>query len=286
MNKFAENLKALREKAGLTPQDVADRLRCTRQAVESWEEGKTEPNMDETLILAKLFGVSVERLITGEDSAKEVATRKETRVEKTDPRGLKYWRERVKMSRNTLIFGCPLIAVLLIALIICSVKFDAVPTYLWIGYILGSALIILVVACNYKRSKDKYEECLRKENAQSDDAKAAKKQDMREYPVEQEVEKEVIKEVQPDDYAILRADMDTELLWSTIFCSIGWIVFLVMFILCLVKLPIKNFWFLDLFFLFILIFLPIAEVYAIRRYKNPNFLKRKKKNKDNDDKSE
>ena len=41
MNAVGKNLKVLRQRAGLTQDALAERLHVTRQAVSSWETGKT-----------------------------------------------------------------------------------------------------------------------------------------------------------------------------------------------------------------------------------------------------
>ena len=48
-----EVLKALREKHGLTQEEMARRALVTRQAVSRWENGETQPNTDTLLILSR-----------------------------------------------------------------------------------------------------------------------------------------------------------------------------------------------------------------------------------------
>ncbi|MBQ3668889.1 MAG: helix-turn-helix domain-containing protein [Clostridia bacterium] len=58
-----EVLKALREKHGLTQEQMAERAMVTRQAVSRWENGETQPNTDTLKILSREFGVSINTLL-------------------------------------------------------------------------------------------------------------------------------------------------------------------------------------------------------------------------------
>lgn len=66
MNRFSQNLRRVRCQAGLTQQQLADRLHVTRQSVSSWELGRTEPDFETVGRLAEIFGTSVSSLL-GED---------------------------------------------------------------------------------------------------------------------------------------------------------------------------------------------------------------------------
>ena len=61
--KFHEIFFDLRKKAGLSQNDVAEKLFLTRQAVSRWEQGGTVPEPETLVALSKLFGVSVNTLL-------------------------------------------------------------------------------------------------------------------------------------------------------------------------------------------------------------------------------
>ena len=65
---FSARLRALRKQAGLTQQAVADRLSIHRTAYTKYETSGVTPDQQGLMILAELFGVSVDYLI-GRDSA-------------------------------------------------------------------------------------------------------------------------------------------------------------------------------------------------------------------------
>ena len=52
-------LKSLREKNGLTQEQMAERVMVTRQAVSRWENGETQPNTDTLKLLSREFNVSI-----------------------------------------------------------------------------------------------------------------------------------------------------------------------------------------------------------------------------------
>ena len=56
-------LQELRLKAELTQVDVAHELHVDRSAVAKWESGKARPSIDLLLPMARLYRVSIERLI-------------------------------------------------------------------------------------------------------------------------------------------------------------------------------------------------------------------------------
>jgi transcriptional regulator with XRE-family HTH domain len=64
---FAQKLRQMREKAGLTQGDLADKLDVSRPAVSSWESGKIRPRLNKLQQLAELFNTTVADLM-GEDA--------------------------------------------------------------------------------------------------------------------------------------------------------------------------------------------------------------------------
>lgn len=65
---FAQKLRQMREIAGLTQGDLADKLDVSRPAVSSWESGKIRPRLNKLQQLADLFGTTVADLM-GEDAS-------------------------------------------------------------------------------------------------------------------------------------------------------------------------------------------------------------------------
>jgi len=58
-----DTLKGLREKSGLTQEQLAERVAVTRQAVSRWETGETQPGTDTLKLLSRTFDVSINTLL-------------------------------------------------------------------------------------------------------------------------------------------------------------------------------------------------------------------------------
>ena len=71
--KFEEKLMDLRKKAGMSQEELADRLGVSRQAVSRWELGSTLPDAPNLLKLSDLFGVSIDWLLREGDTAETEA---------------------------------------------------------------------------------------------------------------------------------------------------------------------------------------------------------------------
>lgn len=63
-----KHIKSFCERKNITQAEMAEQLCVTRQAVSSWENGKTEPDIDMLNKIASVLGVSVEELIYGSKS--------------------------------------------------------------------------------------------------------------------------------------------------------------------------------------------------------------------------
>lgn len=56
-------LRTLREKQGLTQDELAERVFITRQAVSRWENGETVPGVETLKLLSRAFDVSINTLL-------------------------------------------------------------------------------------------------------------------------------------------------------------------------------------------------------------------------------
>ena len=57
------NLKMYRVKAGMTQEDIAEKLGVSRQAVAKWERGESLPDIESCIELSKIFGTTVDMLV-------------------------------------------------------------------------------------------------------------------------------------------------------------------------------------------------------------------------------
>ena len=61
--KFGFYLKTQREVAGLTQTELAKRTGLTQAAISRWEDDLRIPNIENCLILAEFYGISIDELI-------------------------------------------------------------------------------------------------------------------------------------------------------------------------------------------------------------------------------
>ena len=60
---FAQKLKELRIRSGMSQEKLSERVGVSRQAITKWETDKGAPDMDNLMALSDLFGVSVDELL-------------------------------------------------------------------------------------------------------------------------------------------------------------------------------------------------------------------------------
>ena len=60
---FAQKLKELRNRSGMSQEKLAEKVGVSRQAITKWETDKGAPEMENLLALSDLFGVSVDELL-------------------------------------------------------------------------------------------------------------------------------------------------------------------------------------------------------------------------------
>jgi transcriptional regulator with XRE-family HTH domain len=65
MTSVGENIKNIRKKNNITQEELAEKLNVTRQAVSSWENGKTEPDIETLTNIAQIFDISIDELVDG-----------------------------------------------------------------------------------------------------------------------------------------------------------------------------------------------------------------------------
>jgi AbrB family looped-hinge helix DNA binding protein len=57
------NLKMFRVKAGMTQEDIAEKLGVSRQAVAKWEHGESLPDIESCIKLSEIFNTTVDMLV-------------------------------------------------------------------------------------------------------------------------------------------------------------------------------------------------------------------------------
>jgi transcriptional regulator with XRE-family HTH domain len=64
---FNEKLQQLRKQNNLTQEQLAEQLYVSRTAISKWESGKGYPNIESLKCISKLFSVSIDTLLSGEE---------------------------------------------------------------------------------------------------------------------------------------------------------------------------------------------------------------------------
>lgn len=64
---FNEKLQELRNKKGLTQEELAERLFVSRTAISKWESGRGYPNIDSLKSIAGFFSVSIDELLSSKE---------------------------------------------------------------------------------------------------------------------------------------------------------------------------------------------------------------------------
>lgn len=67
MMEFSEKLQKLRTQRNLTQEQLANQLFVSRTAISKWETGRGTPNLDSLQAIAKLFGASLDELLSTEE---------------------------------------------------------------------------------------------------------------------------------------------------------------------------------------------------------------------------
>ena len=68
---LAEQLKYQRKKSGLSQVHVAEKLNISRQSVSKWENGHGYPDIDNIVLLSKIYKVSIDELLHENDYLRE-----------------------------------------------------------------------------------------------------------------------------------------------------------------------------------------------------------------------
>lgn len=68
---FAEKLKSIRKQAGMSQEQLADKLSVSRQAVTKWETDAGIPDIENIMAISALFDISIDELLSNEKGIKK-----------------------------------------------------------------------------------------------------------------------------------------------------------------------------------------------------------------------
>lgn len=81
---LGNNLYQFRKKSGLSQEEVAEKLGVNRQTISKWETNDTIPNINQSKKLAKLYHISLDKLIDFDVEMSKIETAIQNSDEKKD----------------------------------------------------------------------------------------------------------------------------------------------------------------------------------------------------------
>lgn len=66
-----EKIKKIRKMAGMTQEELAEKMNVSRQTISKWEKEISSPDLESAIALCELFEISLDDLVKGEQSVKE-----------------------------------------------------------------------------------------------------------------------------------------------------------------------------------------------------------------------
>ena len=129
---LGEKIAHLRVQRGMSQGALAEELEVSRQSVSKWETDTSVPELDKLVKLAKLFDVTLDELVTGEEPP---------RRETPQPQVIIVEKEKSREARKTV--GMGLLAAALISVLLSAVLWGD-P---WVGGLLAIPLVVPAVIC-------------------------------------------------------------------------------------------------------------------------------------------
>lgn len=145
---LAKQLKAQRERLGLSQEDVARKIFVSRQTLSSWENDKTYPDVQSLLLLSELFDSSLDELVMGDLAVMRKAMEEDSK--------------KLKWLVGIMVASFALALVFLISLSLLWRELSDLGGFTW-GNIVGMGAFLLLYAIGmgaaiaYERIKKKHD---------------------------------------------------------------------------------------------------------------------------------
>ena len=97
---IANRLQKLRKEKGYSQEQLAEALGISRQAVSKWERAESSPDTDNLICLAKLYGISLDELLSTDDMMEEIVENKDV-VESDEVINIKVKIPKVSNEKTT-----------------------------------------------------------------------------------------------------------------------------------------------------------------------------------------
>ena len=146
-----ERLTKLRKLAGLSQEEVADKLEVTRQTVSKWETGQSSPDLDKVLPLCGLYNVTPDELLHEGGSEEADAEMVKSNFERSEEQADRM----IAKKRLTGILGGVMLYFVAIAFIMTSIAYfqinPVIVSAIFIMLFAAATLIIIYSAIIYKK---------------------------------------------------------------------------------------------------------------------------------------
>lgn len=78
---IANRLQKLRKEKGYSQEQLADALGISRQAVSKWERAEASPDTDNLILLARLYGISLDELLSTDENTEDIKKENQAKEE-------------------------------------------------------------------------------------------------------------------------------------------------------------------------------------------------------------
>lgn len=91
---LSDNIRNYRKENNLSQDELAEKLGVSRQSISLWENGQTQPTVDNIIALAKIFNITADELLESYDGARtfqEAPGRSEKKERCADCGNIRYY---------------------------------------------------------------------------------------------------------------------------------------------------------------------------------------------------
>lgn len=149
---IASRLARLRKEKGFSQEDLADKLGISRQAVSKWERAEASPDTDNLILLARLYDVSLDTLLSTDAKDEEIKTEVVDSIKKEEDD--KHEHEDKEESKNLVINIIRSVYTLLVVIAYLLIGFLAPRGFIrgWLVFLTIPIVFTLITAIEKKNA--------------------------------------------------------------------------------------------------------------------------------------
>lgn len=145
--KLSEKIRVLRKSAGLSQEQLAEKLDITRQSISKWESDESLPEIERLVALSKVFNVTVDSLVDecitdAEQIPKGISEIEDTKNEV--PSDVRFVKNNKVISFFKYVLIVLAIYMVAFALAMISKSFWAIPFFGMIGTAISIIVILMI----------------------------------------------------------------------------------------------------------------------------------------------